>query len=287
MKTLLNTFDYVAAKTIGEVTSLLDQYGDRSKIIAGGTDLITKMARNEVSPECVIDIGPTDELEFITETNGFIRIGALATFHDVETSPLIRAKAPILASAAASMGKPQIRNRGTIGGNLANGSPAADSAPPLLALDAEVALVSKTGERTLPLTEFFLEAGKTAMKPEEMLTEVRVPLNNSDRATGEFIKLGTRKAACLSIACVSVLIARDNRDCSLARIALGAVAPTPMRAFSAEEFLTGRELTDQVLAEASEIAAGETRPISDIRATAEYRREASRVLVRRSIERVL
>jgi carbon-monoxide dehydrogenase medium subunit len=287
MKTLLNTFDYVAAKTIGEVTSLLDQYGDRAKIIAGGTDLIGQMAKQKSCPEWLIDIGRIAELDFISESNGTLRIGALATFHDIEISPVMRANAPILASAAARMGKPQIRNRGTIGGNLANGSPAADSASPLLALDAEVVLVSKTGERSLPLTDFFLDHEKTALRSDEMLTEIRVPRNKLGGAKGEFIKLGLRMAACLSIACVSVLIGRDNRDCTLARIALGAVAPTPIRAFRAEEFLTGKELTDQVLDEVSEIVAGETRPISDVRATKEYRREASRVLVRRAIERVL
>ncbi len=285
MKTILEPFDYVAPATANEAVSLLDGTGGRAKILAGGTDLVWQMAKKKVNPQLLIDIGNVRELDFIDHTGDTLRIGALTTFRSIETSALIHDKAPILASAAASMGKPQIRTRGTIGGNLANRSPAADGATPLLVLNAQIVMVSDSGERTLPITEFYRE--ETALRPDELLTEIRVPLQESSEATGDFIKLGVRKAACLSIVSVSVLLARDNGKCAWARVAFGASAPTPIRAYGAEDFLAGEKLTDHVIQQAAEIAADETRPISDIRASKEYRKEVARVLVRRAIENAL
>lgn len=283
MKTLLKPFEYVTPATVDEAVSILDRDGDRAKVVAGGTDLICQMAKNKVNPETLVDIGRIGELNFIDLTNGSLRVGALTTFHRIETSELLLHNTPILVSAAASMGKPQIRNRGTIGGNLANGSPAADGATPLLALGADVVLVSRSGERTIPLTQFYRK--ETALNPGELLTEIKIPIHEPDRLKGQFLKLGTRLAACLSIVNVSVLIGRDNGVCSLARIALGAVAPTPMRAYRAEEFLMGKELTEEVVREAARIATKETQPISDVRASKEYRKEAAEVLVKRAIEK--
>ncbi len=282
MVTILKPFEYVTPATVDEAVSILDRDGDRAKVVAGGTDLICQMAKKKVNPEILVDIGRIKDLDFITQSDDTLRIGARTTFHRMEMSELLRRNTPILVSAAEAMGKPQIRNRGTIGGNLANGSPAADGAVPLLALDADVVIAGPSGERTLPLTEFYRK--ETALKAGELLTEVRIPLQEADRVKGHFIKLGIRLAACLSVVNVSVLIGRDNGTCSSARIALGAVAPVPMRAYRAEAFLMGKELTDQVVREAARIAADETQPISDVRASKEYRKEAAEVLIRRAIE---
>ncbi|MFH1116088.1 MAG: xanthine dehydrogenase family protein subunit M [Pseudomonadota bacterium] len=285
MQTILEPFEYAAPSTVNEAVSLLDGHGEQVKVLAGGTDLVWQMAKKKVQPELLLDIGNIRELDFIVQTGDTLRIGALTTFSAVETSALIHDKAPILASAAASMGKPQIRTRGTIGGNLANRSPAADSATPLLVLNAHVVMVGKFGERTLPLPEFYRE--ETALRPDELLTEIRVPLHELGAAKGDFIKLGVRKAACLPIVSVSVLLGQEHGDCTWARVAFGAAAPTPIRAYRAEDFLTGTRLTDDVIRQAAEIAADETRPISDVRASKAYRKEVAGVLVRRAIENAL
>jgi carbon-monoxide dehydrogenase medium subunit len=285
MKTILKPFEYVAPATVTEAVSILDSDRDHAKVLAGGTDLVWQMAKKKVAPQLVVDICRIRELDFVVQAGETLRIGALTTFRAIEMSSLLRSKAPILVSAAASMGKPQIRNRGTIGGNLANRSPAADGATPLLVLGADVVLVSKSGERTLPLTEFYRE--ETALKSNELLAEIRVPLQDLASTKGSFIKLGIRKAACLSIVSVSVLLGRQNGSCEWARMAFGAVAPKPMRAYGAEEFLTGKRLTREIILEAAHIAANETQPISDVRASKEYRKEAARVLARRAIENAL
>lgn len=287
MKTLLSEFDYLRPETLDEALDMIREHGDDASVIAGGTDLVIKIAEKIMSPKTLIDIGRIEELDQIFEEDEVIHIGAMTTFDTIENSSLIREKTPVLHLAAASVGNAQVRNRGTIGGNLANASPAADSAPPLLALDCEVVLTSHAGERVLPLTAFFLDLEKTAIEADELLKEIRIPLNGSKALPSSFIKLGKRKAACLSVVCTAVVLAHSSGVCTKARIGIGAVAPTPMRAKAAEAFLEGKTLSDQVIAEAADLAVNETTPISDIRASREYRKEMSRVLVRRGIEQVL
>lgn len=287
MRNLPATFDYERSETLDEALALLQEHGADANVIAGGTDLVIKIAEKEIRPKKLIDIGRITDLERLFEAGDFIHIGALTTFHTLENSRLIKEKIPILRIAAANMGNPQVRNRATIGGNLANASPAADSAPPLLALGGEVVLNSKAGERVVPITDFFLDVEKTVLKADELITEIRIPLQGSNGSSGIFIKLGKRKAASLSIVSTAIVLAHSNGICAKARIAMGAVAPTPIRAKKTEDFLKGKKLTEQVIQKAAELAAGETAPVSDNRASQQYRKEMSKVLVRQGIEQAL
>jgi carbon-monoxide dehydrogenase medium subunit len=215
-------------------------------------------------------------------------MGALAKHAQIGDAPILQERWGLLASAARKVGSPQIRNWGTIGGNLCNASPAADTAPPLLVLEAEVVLVGPRGERHLPLESFFIGPGLTALAPDEILKEILIP--EAPGPSGwAYLKLGRRKSLDLALASVAVWLTADPRArvCHRARMALGAVAPTPMRAKETEKFLEGKTLDERVILESGEKAAMECGPISDIRASAEYRREMVKVLVQRAIKKSL
>ncbi len=285
MKTLLQEFEYQRPTSLNEAVTLMGEPGDDVRVIAGGTDLVVKMAEGKMNPKTLIDINDILELSGIQEQEGSLSIGAATPFSAIETSSLIQEKALILGKAAGSIGNAQIRNRGTIGGNLANGSPAADSATVLLALDGEAVLAGSAGERVVPLSDFFVDAEKTIIQPNEILKAVQIQI--SERVSSAFIKLGRRQAACLSVVNTAVALTMEGDVCTKARIALGAVAPIPMRATVAESHLAGKTLTPEVIQQAADLAANETTPISDIRASREYRKEMSRVLVRRGINEAL
>jgi len=217
-----------------------------------------------------------------------LRIGALVKHAALENSPLLRDGWGILASAAHKVGSPQVRHLGTLGGNLCNASPAADTAPALLVLEAEATLVRQEGERHIPLECFFTGPGLTALKEDEIFKEIFIPEGPAN-SSWVYLKLGRRKSLDLALTCVAVLLTLDpgTGTCRRARVALGAVSPTPMRARKTEEFLEGRRLEESVIREAGKIAQQECRPISDIRASAEYRKEMVMVLVERAIKKSL
>ena len=283
---MLPKFKYLRPKNLEEALKLLDEYGEEAKLLAGGTDLIVKMKDGVVKPKYVIDLSHLEELRFISKGNGVIKIGALTTLREIETSPIIREYVHVLSDAVEKMASWQIRNLGTIGGNLCNASPAADTAPPLLVLEAKLKLTSSEGERIVPIDQFFTGPGETVLRSNELLTEIQIPttLKNSGSA---FLKLGRRAAYTLSIVSVAALVTVEDRVFRDVRIALGSVAPTPIRARKTEDKFRGLPATEEVIKENCSYVVEDISPISDVRASAEYRREMSIVLTKRALVEAL
>jgi CO/xanthine dehydrogenase FAD-binding subunit len=276
---LVQEFDYLEPKTIAEATALLAQYGDQARIMAGGTDLLVQMKMERKSPSYVVNIAKIPNLDCISENSG-VDIGAAATIRSVFKSPLINQRYTALAEACNWFSTIQIMVMGTVGGNLCNASPASDTAPPLLCFDAQLTLVSQSGERTLPLEEFFLGPGKTVLRADEILTVIRLPAIPAHSGSA-FMKI-TRVVADISKTCAAVKIVREVhgdlvRDC---RIALGSVAPVPIRARAAEAALIGQPYDERLVQQAAQVASEEIKPITDVRSTQEYRKEVSAVIVR-------
>ena len=283
----LPKFEYFAPKTIDEACSLLAQYKQQAKVVAGGTDLLVQMKSKEALPKCLINIRGITDQDYIThDGKEGLRIGAQATIRSIETSPLIRDKFGILAQAAGELGTVQVRNRGTIGGNLCNAAPSAEMAPPLIALGARVKIRAANGERVVPIEDFFTGPGQTVLKLGELVTEIQVP-DLPPRSGGTYIKHSIRRAQDLAIVGVGVVISMDKDVLSDVRIALGAVAPTPIKAKKAAETLKGKKPEDDLLEKAGVIASQEASPIDDVRGSAEYRRKMIRVLVKRAIKQAI
>jgi len=282
----LPRFEYIEPRSIPEICSLLYRYGDEAKILAGGTDLLVRMKEKEIRPRYLIDLKAIPGLNFIryVEGNG-ITIGALTCLSDLEESPLIQEKAKILTRAAPTIGAIQTRNKATLGGNLCNASPAADMAPALLALEARVKLIGLEGERIIPLEDFFLGPGETCLNPGEILAEIIIPGKMLGK-TGVYLKHSTRRALDLAIVSTAVVMetGSDRAYIQDIKIALGAVAPTPLRLKSVEEMLKQELPEEPLLEQAAQKAATEVSPITDLRASAEYRREMVRVLLKRGIK---
>jgi len=283
----LPRFEYLAAQTVAEACSLLSQYGKAAKVIAGGTDLLVKMKERELTPKYVVSLKGITDLDYIDydKVKG-LRIGALTSNDSIAGSVIIQKRFGLLSEAAAKIGTPQIRNMGTIGGNLCNAAPSADTAPPLIALGARVKLVSPKGERTVPLEEFFTGPGETVLQIDELLTEIQVP-KPMPGARGVYLKLFPRGAVDIAAVGVAVLlILGEDGACSDAKIVLGAVAPTPIRVKKAEAIVKGKQYKNEVIEKAAETAAKEARPISDVRCSADYRREMVEVLTRRALVQI-
>lgn len=276
---MLPEFDLLRPKTLPEALDMLT--GADVMPIAGGTNVIADLRAEKHHPQALVDLSRLAELRGIRLENGHLMIGGGTTITELLHEPLIAQHAPALVQAARVFANPLIRNRATVGGNLVDASPAADTAPPLLALDAEVELTSAAGTRRVPLADFLVGVRRTLRRPDELLTAVIWPVPG-ERTASAFHKLGLRKADAISVLSVAVAVTFDDGGrCASVRIALGAVAPTPIRARTAEELLTGEILTPAVIAEAARHAARATRPISDIRGSASYRREVTQVIVRR------
>ena len=280
----LPRFEYLQPKTVKEACSLLSQYKGKAKIIAGGTDLVPTLKRREAVAEYLIGLKGIPGLDYIeySEKDG-LRFGALATLDAIETSSIVKEKFNPLFQAVYSMASPQVRRRGTVGGNLCNAAPSADTAPALIALGAKLKLVSPRGERTIPLEGFFTGPGETVLGEGELVVEVQVP-NMPPHSGGVYLKHMIRRAMDLALVGVATVITLEDGACKDAKIVLGAVAPTPIRASKAEKVLKGKVLGDGLIAQAAKEAAGEARPISDIRSSLEYRREMVEVLTRRAVK---
>jgi carbon-monoxide dehydrogenase medium subunit len=278
---------YTAPGSVSEALDLLARHGDACRIIAGGTDLILELERGARSQRVLVDVSRISGLDGVTLRDSVLRLGALATHSAVVAAPEAVARAFPLARACWLVGAPQIRNRGTVAGNLVTASPANDTITPLWAMDATVTLGSKAaGERTLGFDQFFLGVRRTALQPDEMLLSIHVPALGP-RERGTFLKLGLRQAQAISVVNAAVVVDFDaDGAVRRARIALGAVAPTIVRAVEAETYLAGRDLTDDAIERAAELAASAARPISDIRGSAEYRTDMARVLVARGLCRL-
>lgn len=278
-------FNYLKAGTIEEATTLLKSHGSKARVIAGGTDLMVQVRQKVVRPDFVIDIEAIPGLDSLHFDEGVgLTIGAATPVRTLETSPEVRLNYPMLSQAAGQLASVAIRNVGTVGGNLCNASPSADTAPALLALSAEARIAGPSGTRQVPLEEFFVGPGKTVLEEGELLVELWVPPVHP-RARGVYFKHSIRGSIDLAIIGVAVLAVYDPQGTIFedVNIALGAVAPTPMRAKRAEVLLKGQEVSDALIQTAAEIAAKESKPITDIRGTAAYRREMVQVFTRRAL----
>jgi carbon-monoxide dehydrogenase medium subunit len=275
--------EYRAPSSLGEALALLKDWQGQARLLAGGTDLIPKIKKRAVAADLLIDVNRISGLSGIELGKDGLQIGGLARLAEIEASPLVREKAPALTQALQIMACPPIRNRATIAGNLCTASPAADTAPPLLVLNASVRLQGSGGERMVPLAEFFLGPAETVKRPDEILTAVIIPL---EEGRSGFLKLGRRKAFTLSIASAAAFAKTRGGRIEEVRVALGAVAPTPIRGRKVEETLKGKEANEANIAQAAEWIRSEVKPISDVRASAEYRRDMSYVLTRRVLGKV-
>jgi len=279
----MHRFAYLEPTTLPEAVALLAQHGDHARVLAGGTDLLTALKEGWERPEWVVSIGRIADLNYVRYDSEIgLRIGALASVRTVEMSSEVRQHYPLLASAAGVLASVQIRNLATVAGNVCRASPSADTIPALLALDAEVRLIGPTGERLVPLAHFFRGPGRTALRQTELLAEIVIPPLRPNTGAA-YIKHSPRRAMDLAVVGVATLVVLEGLRCVDARIALGAVAPTPLRVYAAEELLIGKELTPDVAEAAAEVAQAAAQPISDIRGTSTHRRRLVRVLTRRCI----
>lgn len=267
-------------KSVDELLSTLAELQGPRHLLAGGTDILVKAKDGKVAPGTWIDVWPLDELRGVTAHDDRIDLGANVTMTDVERSPLLRAEARALWDACYEAGAVQIRNRATLGGNVANASPAGDSIPALYSLGATVHLRSVRGERGVPIEQLFTGPGKTVIAPDEAI--VRLSLPRVRGAVGAFLRLGQRKAQAISkVSAAATATLGADLTVEAIRLALGAVAPTVVRAPEVERLLTGRALEPGLMAEAGELAASGVTPITDVRSTKVYRREMVAVVVRR------
>jgi carbon-monoxide dehydrogenase medium subunit len=282
---MMKPFTYLEPKDFSEACSWLMTYRHRAKLIAGGTDLLIAMKERQIAPDYVIDMKALAGLDRIHSASGIVRIGALATLGDVECSPIIKEQVPMLAGTAHKMANPGIRNMATIGGNLCNAAPSADMAPPLIGMGAQVKLAGPEGARTIPVEDFFVGPGENVLRDGEILQEIVVP-DAQSYSGAVYLKMPARTAVGIALAGVAVVVVMDRsyREVTDAKIVLGAVAPTPMRAFHAEDVLKGRAVDHGLFQQAADLAASESNPISDVRASAEYRREVVKVLTRRALK---
>ncbi len=270
-------FKYFAPKTLNEALELLDKYGKEAKILAGGTDLLVKMKMRLVEPKYIINIKGIRELNFIKDEGNQVRIGALTRWRQLEKSELIKNFFPSLYDAVKVMGGTQIRNMATVGGNLCNASPAADSAPPLMVLNAKLVLASKKGEREIPITQFFKGPGKTVMEPDELLKEITIP-KPEEGSGSAFIKVARTSMDLAKISAATALKVED-RKIVMVRIAIGSAAPTPVRTPKTEEALIGQPFRPSIIREKVKLVVNEISPIDDVRSTAFYRKEVSKIIV--------
>jgi len=284
---VLPPFAYYQPETLAEAVNLLAELPEPKKVLAGGTDILPAMRKGELTAEHLVSLQRLTELSQIELWDGNVRIGALVTFRELATSPLIQKACNLLAEAAASVGGPQVRNQGTIGGNIVNASPAGDLLPPLFALEAQVRVCRRGGERILPLSEFLLGMGKTLILPEEILTGVIFPAL-PERAAGSFVKLGRRNSLAISrISMAAVITRTPDGDIEDARLVLGASAPRPVRAPAAEALLRGKypgpALLEQVVASIAETVAA----ILGDRPSAPYKRVAVKGVARQALLKVV
>ena len=281
----LPKFEYLSPQTVQEACSLLAQHGDKAKVLAGGTDLMNVMKERVITPEYVIGLRNISDLDYIEADADGIRIGALTTLTSLGNSSIVKEKFPCLAEVPGKMATVQIRNMGTVGGNLCNAAPSADTAPILICLGAQAKIAGPNGERVVALEDFFSGPGQTVLEDGEILTEIQVP-NQPSNTAGAYFKM-SRVAVDLAIVGVGAVITADGDTCSDIKITLGAVAPTPIRAKNTEALIKGKKIEDSLIEEAGKTAAEEATPIDDVRGSAFYRTEMVNVLTKRAIRLAL
>jgi carbon-monoxide dehydrogenase medium subunit len=275
-------FDYIAPGALDDVLSLLRQHGDDAKVLAGGQSLIPLLKLRFATPVVVIDIGKVDGLEGLGRENGHVRIGARTRHRDVESATELRGTLDVLLDAAPLISDPLIRNMGTVGGSICHADPAGDWGAVMLAVGAEFVVKSAGGERVLPAAGFFEGPFTTGLHSDEVMTEIRIPVV-AGRSGGTYLKLERKIGDFASVAtAVHVVLGSDGRIAT-AGIGLCAVGAQSIKATAAEASLVGKEPTDEVIAEASRLAAQAAEPKADIRGSAEYKRDVARVFVQRGL----
>ena len=281
---LLPKFEYHEPATLEDACRLMADLGPGAKALAGGTDLMVNMKRKLVSPEHVVCLSKIAELKVLDASEGRFRIGGGLTAAELADSGEVRKNLGALAAGASLLGSPLIRNLATLAGNIVSARPAADLPPSLMAYGAEAVIRNKGGERSLPLEDFFLGPGRTVIRPDEVLSAVVVG-NPPPGSGAAYVKLGVRKALEISLVNAAAFISLDGAAGVIrnARIVLGAVAPTPVRAPSGEETLLGEKPSGELFARAGAAAVRDARPIDDSRGSAEYRRDMIEVLTRRAL----
>ncbi len=276
-------FDYLRPKSLKEALQLKKTIAD-ARFISGGTDLIVQIKKRELQPQALISLRSIPGLATI-EVNGGARIGALATINDILQDPELGHNYPVLAEAAKSLGSVQIRNVATVGGNLCNCSPCADMALPLLVLEAKVRLQTAKAGREIPLGEFFKGPGESCLASDEILTDILLDPPHQ-KAKAIFLKKGRVKMD-LAIASLAMLLEMEGGKCRKARIAAGSVAPVPLRLSKVEALLEGSRISKDLVSKAQKLARDNVSPITDVRATEEYRRQIVGVYIKRGLEKIL
>ncbi len=278
---LSQEFEYIEPHTVEEAVKSMAAYKGKAKFMAGGTDVIVQMKMGRAHPEAIINLSRIPSLRYLIVENG-LRIGVLTTFRQIERDGFIQRRYTALHEAAKAVTSIQIKTMGTLGGNLCHGSPAADSAPPLIAFGARVKMIEGDKERVIPLETFFTEPGKTLLSQEELMVEIQVPEPEVNTGSA-FLKLG-RVSADLAKISIAVVVVREGDYCKDCRIVLGAVAEKPLRTIEAEKILKGKKIGENLLNKTGQQVSEEIRPITDVRSNLWYRREVSKVLVREAIK---
>lgn len=276
-------FDYLVPHSVNEAVALLSEHGDEAKLLAGGQSLIPAMRFRLAAPAILIDINRLPDLSYVREEQGFLAVGALTREAMLEEVPVVAQAYPLLADAARVIADPLVRNRATVGGNIAHADPANDHPAVMLAYGAQVVAQGPQGRRTIAIDDFFLGMFETALHPDELLIELRIPRSPAG-ASGTYLKC-ERKVGDYAVSAVAVQLTMHGDSCTAARIALTNVNPVPMRALEAEQALIGQPLSAEVLEAAGRAAAAACDPSNDLRGTIEYKRDLTRVLTKRAIRK--
>ncbi|MDR5709336.1 MAG: xanthine dehydrogenase family protein subunit M [Armatimonadota bacterium] len=279
------TFEYVRAHSIEEAIQLLQRYGDRAKLLAGGHSLLPLMKLRLAQPEVLIDLGRVQELRGVREDTGALLIGAMTTHDEIARNPLVQQQCPLLAETASQIGDIQVRNMGTIGGSLAHADPAADYPAAVLALEAEILCQGPGGARTVRATEWFVDLLTTALRPEEVITQVRVPVRRPGQGYA-YVKM-PHPASGYSLIGVACLVTLEGGVCREARVAITGVGPKAVRLERVEGALVGKALDEAVVAEAAKVAADGLEATDDLYASAEYKRHLATVYTKRAVLRAI
>ncbi len=276
----MKAFDYHTPQNLKEAYGLMEKHQGRARYIAGGTDVIVRIKQRAIEPEALVSLRHIEDLRGI-HWNGGLRLGSMTLFRDIERDERIARDYPALHRAVSVLANPQVRNVATLGGNLANAAPSADCAPPLLVLGAAAEIEGPGGSREVPLASFFKGPGQTCMDETEVLKAVRVPAREKQSGTA-FLKTG-RVSQDIALINAAAYVVMEGKVCTSCRLAAGAVAPVPLCLERTEKALEGREITPELLEEIKALAAEEVQPITDVRATADYRRIMSGVLIKRAV----
>lgn len=274
---------YLAPSCIEEAVAFRRQFGESARFIAGGTEIVPLMTRGKLRQTCLIELSRLSELAVLDQRDGVFRIGAAITLARLHESALVNENWPALAEACASIREPQVRNRGTIGGNVAHGVPSADLIPPLLTFEAKIKLMGSRGERLVPLDRFLIGPYKTDLRPDEIVAEIQLP-QPEEKLGSAFLKLTKFGGSGLSVATVAAAVSIQDDRISAARVAMGSAGPVSRRVTDAEAFLEGKQLTDEALAQAGQLVSDSADPREgSIRASPVYRRRVLRALAKRAI----